>query len=208
MAGPTLEEMRAQGLCGAMRRNGQRCRRTAGYMTSHKGSGSCKYHGGCSQFASGPDNPNWRHGRASKYRTPEQLAEFEKWQAASGTQHDKLSVEDEFMLFMLEDMAVQVREGTAALTPHEIADLLERIANIRLKAQKLRGGEKAPDQNVSMTLRAATVIANPEAALKACELEELLAGASPADAGGLCDADQSGPLETGAAPGATEPEAG
>lgn len=39
----------ARGLCGAKKKNGQRCRAFAGQGTGHLGFGACKFHGGATQ---------------------------------------------------------------------------------------------------------------------------------------------------------------
>jgi len=139
--------------CGAKLRSGGRCGQAAGHRTDHPGTGACWLHGGCSVFPSGPANPNYKHGLYSKYRSPEEVAEFEVWRAGSGTQHDQLSADDEFLLFRLERRIAQSGAGEKPLTTLEEAELLERITKIRLNAQKLRGGEKPAEVNVNLNAR-------------------------------------------------------
>ena len=137
-------------LCGAKRtkRGGEPCKQPAGYGTDHPGQGACKYHGGCSAFGCGPANINYKHGRRCTQHSPETLASYEEWRKDSGSERDQLSESDEFALFLCE------RDLEDPNLPPEVrAELLERIVNIRLKAQKLRGGEKAPDVNVNINAR-------------------------------------------------------
>jgi len=137
-------------LCGAKRtkRDGIPCKNPAGYGTDHPGQGACKYHGGCSAFPSGPANPNYKHGLRCKHHAPEVLAEYEQWKTDSGSDQDKLSEHDEFVLFLCE-RALQNEDLPVA----ERAEILERVTRIRLNAQKLRGGEKTPDVNVNINAR-------------------------------------------------------
>ena len=137
-------------LCGAKRtkRGGTPCKHPAGYGTDHPGQGACKFHGGCSAFPSGPANPNYKHGLRCKHHSPEVLAEYEQWKTDSGSDQDKLSESDEFALFLCERSL-----ESPHLEASERAELLDKVANIRLKAQKLRGGEKAPDVNVNINAR-------------------------------------------------------
>jgi hypothetical protein len=136
-------------ICGRNRKHGRGpCTRPAGWGTDHPGEGACKLHGGNSKR--GRENGNYKHGLNSKYVTPEDNAEFEEWKETSSTDFDKLSPQDEFALFRLE--RAQVQSGDK-MTPKQQAEVLDRIMDIRLKAQKLRGGEQQQDINVNINAR-------------------------------------------------------
>lgn len=63
------------------------CHRPAGWGTDHLGTGPCKLHGGCATRY-GADNPNFKHGRYSRYLSPAEQVEFEEFRAAFGAQLD------------------------------------------------------------------------------------------------------------------------
>lgn len=174
-------------MCGARmerRGPGMTCKHAAGWGTDHPGTGACKYHGGCSHFKSGPENPNYKHGLYSKHRSEEEVAEYDKWLTTSGTDLDRLSPEDEFLLFRLERRICRLDTGEAE-SLFSAARLLDMIADIRLKAQKLRGGEKASNLNVNLVeqVPVAEVLTNERAIAAACDLEAALAEPVDPDAG-------------------------
>lgn len=59
----TLPRREPDTKCNARKKSGGYCTNTAGYKTDHVGVGRCKFHGGSS--LSGPDHPNWKHGKYS-----------------------------------------------------------------------------------------------------------------------------------------------
>ena len=129
-------------ICGRNRKQGRgQCNRPAGWGTDHPGDGACKLHGGNS--ARGKKNGNYKHGLYSKHIREEVEAEFRAWQEQCGTQHDRLSDDDEFLIFLLTEalIAAQTEEGSK-LPLADRAALLNQLMDIRLKAQKLRGGEQ------------------------------------------------------------------
>ena len=134
-------------ICGRPgRQTGQPCGRPAGWGTDHPGDGPCKFHGG--KTGRGPKNLNFRHGLRSKFWKPEDVEAFADWQERSGTQRDRLSEEDEYQLYRLEMVAANFSDETSARTR---AEVLDKIADIRLKAQKLRGGEKPQEVTFGLT---------------------------------------------------------
>lgn len=75
-------------ICGARKRNGEGvCQLPAGWGTDHPGTGRCKLHGGCAVFY-GADNPAYKHGRYSKYLSPEEQVEFEEFKRSLGPELD------------------------------------------------------------------------------------------------------------------------
>lgn len=136
-------------ICGRNRKHGRGiCKNPAGYGTDHLGDGPCKYHGGT--IGRGVKNHRFKHGLYSKYISDEERADFEAWKAESGSQLDQLSNEDEFLLFRLEQAAMKVStEHNDTTSPLTKARILDMIVDIRLKAQKLRGGEKST-QDISV----------------------------------------------------------
>ena len=136
-------------ICGRNRKHGRGpCTRPAGWGTAHVGEGACKLHGG--NQPRGKDAVRFKHGLRSKYWTPDDEADFSEWQQRAGTQHDCLSTEDEIALFKCERALAENAEN---LSVEEQARILNIVADIRLKAQKLRGGEQQQDINVNINAR-------------------------------------------------------
>lgn len=148
-------------ICGRNRKHGRGpCTRPAGWGTAHVGEGACKLHGG--NQPRGTAAVHFKHGLRSKYIREEAEAEFRAWKEQCGTQHDRLSDDDEFLIYLLTQalIAAQTEEGSK-LPLGDRASLLDKLMDIRLKAQKLRGGEQ--QQSAVVVLEVPVVpIARPQ----------------------------------------------
>jgi len=123
--------------------HGGPCKLPAGWGTDHNGDGACSFHGGKSPR--GPASQSYKHGLYSKYRSPEETARFEEWKERGGITAEELPIEIEWAVFKLLDaVAVQTKHS-----PTTLADVLDKLLNVMLKAQKYRGAEKPSEVNVS-----------------------------------------------------------
>ena len=128
--------------CGAKTNAGTPCK-LAGSGTG----GRCRVHGGASP--TGPACPSWKHGGFSKYLQPEEAQLFSEFKETCGLGQDVISDEEELQLFRL----VSALCGPGYVAPDKRAVMLDLIGSIRLKYQKLRGGEKPQDVNVNLNAR-------------------------------------------------------
>ena len=62
--------------CNARKKSGGYCSKVAGYGTDHLGYGRCKFHGGSS--LSGPNHPNWVHGKYAESLPHNILKHYDK----------------------------------------------------------------------------------------------------------------------------------
>jgi hypothetical protein len=126
-----------------------RCKKPAGYGTDHLGNGKCKFHGGCSQFKGGPQNPNYKHGLNAEFRTTEEWEAFVEWRDHGGIKSAEVPEELEFLIWRCLRRLID----NSNLAPAVEADVIGKLTDALLKAQKYRGEEKTPDLNVNLHAR-------------------------------------------------------
>ncbi len=123
--------------CGAKLRNGGRCGQAAGHRTDHPGSGACWLHGGRSQFKGGPLNPNYKHGLNARFKSAEEWEAFCEWRKRGGIKSADVPEELEYLIFRCLNRLVD----NADLRPEVEADVINKLTDALLKAQKYRGAE-------------------------------------------------------------------
>src|SRR5690349_3505226 len=98
-------------ICGAKNRQGQPCKRPAGWGTDHVGSGKCKLHGGAS--LKGMASKTFKHGNSSIYR--DFIADNLKDKVAAFQDADPLDLTHELALTraLLAEFLSRFVEGTA-----------------------------------------------------------------------------------------------
>lgn len=125
-------------ICGAKTRSGTPCQKPGSGV-----GGRCRLHGGASP--TGKDSRLYKHGGFSKYLQPGEEGRFAAFRIVCGLMQDEPSDEEELGLF---------RAVTAIanpnITPEQLTTLLKEVSEIRLRYQKLRGGEKAATLDVNL----------------------------------------------------------
>ncbi len=114
--------------CDAHKKDGTTCRMRAGWGTTHPGTGTCRFHGGCIDNR-GSRHPAYKHGLYAKTLAPEDLTEFETW--AAQYELAQVTRDDLYALYRVHKAVAEAENVPLRVLAQSVAALARTKATLR-----------------------------------------------------------------------------